>query len=396
MSASRYRRSQAAAIACLCIAFTAGAVEPNDRRTHPTDCWEIHSLGAMGGDQSLGFDVNDAGQVVGNARIPSPTDPSISMGVGFISAPNGGALTMIDVIGGSDGQTLVESVNNAGQVVGRISKIGSPVTGFVTDPGGVNPRPTLLNGQPRDINNVGQTLWDFEYPYHRAVIGPSEQPPYSNGVELIEVDVIPTVDPAERFIRSGGFNDAGQVAVTAYRSPDVPNDPGTLPVAYRWSRYEGAIQLIAEADYSLALEINEIGQVIGIVNRGGVEQGFVTKRHSTTVEMLGTPGDGNYPLNINNHSQIVGVHNLPDGTSTAYVTVPFFVHRSIRIDTLREVVRQGWTEMMPSAINNRGQIAGYGRIGDNYWAFLLTPLSPMAYVPRRDGTQSTCYRNPPR
>jgi len=75
-----------------------------------------------------------------------------------------------------------------------------------------------------------------------------------------------------------------------------------------------------------------------------------------------------------------------------YVTVPFFVPRSIRIDTLREVARQGWTEITPRAINNRGQIAGYGRIGERYSAFLLTPLSLQAYLPTRDGTPAKCYR----
>ncbi len=386
MTTLHIRCKRVALISVSILAATASlSAEPSQQILRQTDCWQIRTLDTFGGDFSLAYDLNDSGQVVGVAFTSDGTAKA------FISASNGGALTAIDPPGTFTSLTAT-SINNAGQVIGTLFQINVPPTAFVTDPGGTNPRPTIRYADPRGINNVGQTLWDISYPYMKAVIGPSEQPANSDGVGLIEVDVLPAVDPAERFFLSTGLNDAGQVAVTAYRSPIVPNDPGTLPAAYRWSSFEGAILLVPDADYSLAYGINDVGQVIGNVNRGGVDQAFVTRRHSVEIEMLGTPGDGNFPADINNHSQIVGSHFLPDGTSYGYVTAPFRVHHSIRIDSLREVVRGGWNTMEPQAISNRGQIAGYGRLNETTRAFLLTPLSPNAYLPTPDGAQPKCYR----
>jgi uncharacterized membrane protein len=360
------------------------ADESVQHRPRETDCWQMRALDTFGGAFSLAYDLNDRGQVVGVAHTSDGASKS------FITAPNGGALTAIDPPE-TFTNLVATSVNNAGQVIGTMNRINGPGVGFITDPGGVNVRPTIRSAQPKDINDTGQTLWEFIYPI-RAVVGLSEQPPESDGVGLIEVNVLPNVDPAERFLQSRALNDAGQVALTAYRSPIVPNDPGTPPAAYRWSLAEGPIMLAPDADYSLSYNINDAGQVVGIVNRGGVDQGFVTRRFSTQLDLLGSPGDGNYPVAINNFSQIAGTYFLPDGSSHGYVTAPFRVQRPIRIASLQEVARDGWSMVEPQAINNRGQVTGYGIINDTTRAFLLTPLSPVAFVSRPDGSQPRCYR----
>jgi len=352
----------------------------------PTDCWEIRKIAMPGGEYSTAYDVNDTGQVIGVSQIPNSL-PSPLNYVAFISAPNGGTLTPITH---PDSPSLSPvAVNNAGQVVGYYPA-------FVTDPGGANARFTLVNSIARDINNAGQTLWDIEQPYYKGVVGPTEQPPLSDGIGLTEVAVLPSSVPLdERYQSSNAMNDVGQVAVTAVAYPGGwEREIG--PTAYRWSKYEGAIELVPGADYSYATEINDRGQVAGVfailTTEGRAEQAFVTRPYSTELVKLGMPDDGNTPTGINNFGQLVGVH-APLGTYVdSYVTVPFFVHRSIPLNTLREVVRDGWTTLHPNAINNRGQIVGDGLLNGSRFGFLLTPLSLQAYVPTRDGSQATCYR----
>jgi hypothetical protein len=193
-------------------------------------------------------------------------------------------------------------------------------------------------------------------------------------------------------VESSAFNDAGQVALTVSTSQQSAEGVNTPLTAYRWSSYEGSIKLAPDAKESRTKDINAIGQVVGVLrHQDGVEQAFVTRRYNTSLVMLGQPGDGNNPTGINNYSQIVGTRNS-GGSTYGYLTVPFFVHQVITIDALTEVARDGWSNMQPAAINNRGQVAGTGTIGGFSRAFLLTPLSLQAYIPTRDGQPTKCYR----
>jgi hypothetical protein len=394
-------------VALSCVAAMSVSAQPSQTpsvakqwpRIQTSDCWEIHSLGTFGGDVSWAADVNDAGQVVGNAAtepvIRDPADPPVSSYPGFISAANGGALTAINPPDGYFGGT-VTAVNNLGEVVGDTTIGRSYPVGFVTDPGGANPRNTLSYVYTRDINNVGQTLWDIWYPFFKTVYGPHDQPTSGEPIGATDVDVIPDGYYVDLYIESAAFNDAGQVAISAYlnntQDPSDPTRPNTLQAAYRWSSYEGSIKLAPDAITSRALDINAIGQVVGVLtNEGSAQQTFVTRRYNTSLVMLGQPGDGNTPTGINNYSQIVGTHHV-NGETYGYVTAPLFVHHTINLDTLIEVARDGWTTMRPEAINNRGQIAGTGLLNGFDRAFLLTPLSPQAYLPTRDGQPAKCYR----
>jgi uncharacterized membrane protein len=343
------------------------------------DCWEIHSLGTLGGNFSEATAVNDAGQVVGNAatepRILDPADPPVSLRRAFISAPNGGAITEILTPGFFFGTAA--AVNNVGQVAGD-STIGRsfPISYF-TDPGGGNVQVTLAFASARDINNVGQTLWDVNYPYFRTFIGPNEQPDFQ-GTDLIEV-VLPVDDPLNTPFESVALNDAGQVAVNGG------------PYAYRWSSYEGAIRIAPDADGSNARAMNEAGQVVGTFQKNGVSRAFITRRHDTSLTLLGKPGDGNQPTAVNDLAQIVGTRPV-GGEVHGYVTVPLLVQLSIDLDTLDEVTRDGWSGLRPVAINKRGQIAGTGTINAEDRAFLLSPQSILAFVPDHNGEHAKCFR----
>jgi uncharacterized membrane protein len=362
----------------------APSTDSNNHKTkpQPADCWEIHSLGTLGGTFSDATDVNDSGVVVGNSetepRILDPADPPVPLLRAFISAPNGGAITEILTPGFFFGTAV--AVNNVGQVVGS-STIGRsfPISYF-TDPGGGNVQTTLAFADARDINNVGQTSWDINFPFFRSVIGPNEQPDFT-GTDLIDVVVPAVEDPLNTPFESVALNDAGQVAVNA------------AGFAYRWSSFEGAMALTPDAQGSGATGMNEAGQVVGTLQSDGLTQAFVTKRHNTSLTLLGKPGDGNQPTGINGLGQIVGTR--PVGSEVhGYVTPPILVQRSIDLDTLNEVTRDGWSKLRPVAINKRGQIAGTGSIDGHDRAFLLSPRSILAFVPDQNGKHAKCFRLP--
>jgi uncharacterized membrane protein len=353
-------------------------------RILPADCWEIHSLGTLGGLSSAAQDINDAGQVIGDAltepRILDIADPPLSLPRSFISAPNGGALT--EIVTGGYYFGSARAINRAGQVVGLTTAGRSFQISFVTDPGGGNARETLGYGHAVDINNVGKTIFFVTHPYTITVIGDNNQPRFPDE-NLFEIP-IPGYDPNSNEVVAVALNDAGQAAVNF-------SDYIRGVVAYRWSNWEGAVNLTPNASNSYATAMNEAGQVIGVLTQDGVDQAFVTRRFNTSLLMLGRPGDGNQPTGINDFGVIVGTVNNAS-QSHAYVTTPWNVHRHIDLSTLNEVTRDGWSEIRPVAINNRGQIAGTGKIDGNDRAFLLTPKSLLAFIPDRNGAHAKCYR----
>lgn len=80
--------------------------------------YTVIDLGSLGGDYSVGLDINDAGQVTGYSTLPS----------GHTHAFLHSAGVMIDLgtLGGTE--SYGRSINNAGRVVGSSLLSGSSIT----------------------------------------------------------------------------------------------------------------------------------------------------------------------------------------------------------------------------------------------------------------------------
>ena len=102
---------------------------------------------------SRGTDINNSGQIVGNAVFDGFADSHV-----FITGPNGTGITDLGTLGRSSN---AYGINNSGQVIGSyISSDLSSVRGFISDSNGTNLRDLDISGGRNvigsKINDNGQ------------------------------------------------------------------------------------------------------------------------------------------------------------------------------------------------------------------------------------------------
>lgn len=171
------------------------------------------------------------------------------------------------------------------------------------------------------------------------------------------------------------INDAGQVA--GYYSPD-----GTLQRAFIYDGVEmrdlGSLPGDAQ---SAAYALNANGMAVGTSgpNASAVQ---AVRFSGGTVEGLGTlGGDRSQALGVNGHGDVVGWSGLAASRETGQQKVLYteaFVWRDGLMtnlnDQLDPVSGEGWVLNSARAINDAGQIAGWGEHFGKKRVFLLTPV----------------------
>ena len=124
--------------------------------------------------------------------------------------------------------------------------------------------------------------------------------------------------------------------------------------------------------YSEGYGINDMGQVVGKsgTRAGATEHAFLYS--DGVMQDLGTLGERmSIACGINNSGQITGASATVDGLVHA------FLYSNGAMTDLNTLVDQGsgWTLLMGNAINDSGQIVGYGtNPAGREEAFLLTPI----------------------
>lgn len=126
---------------------------------------------------------------------------------------------------------------------------------------------------------------------------------------------------------------------------------------------------------SYAVGINKDGQVVGAFFTGGPvgQLAFLSSNGTTTT--LGTLGGITTVANaINNAGQVVGLSTLSPNSTASHAFL--YSHESlIDLNSLLDASGKGWTLEVATAINNNGQIVGFGvNPFGNSEAFLLTPV----------------------
>jgi len=338
----------------------------------------ILDLGTLGGttSQSFGFStVNDSGQVVGFSYVVGDSTTHHA----FRTAPNA-AMVMANDLGSLGGGSSAYSINASGQAAGD-SPLGSAPSvthAFRTDPNGFISSSSDLGslGGPTQtstghgINSLGQVTG---FSYLTGGFGPHAYRTNPNSPIAADSDLGALITGGQSY--GAGINDSGQVVGDAVVTGGFSHAFRTAP--------NGPITPASDlgtlgSHTSTAYAINNSGQVVGdsYVTDFGADHAFRTAPNGpiTPSSDLGTLGGQNsYAFSINNAGQVVGYSTTSIGASHA-----FFVDSTGSMQDLNALISptSGWVLAEAHGINNLGQIAGFGTIGGQTHAFLLTQAIP--------------------
>ncbi len=281
----------------------------------------MRDLGTLGGTNSYAADINDSGQVVGWANT------SDNLVHAFITGTNGIGMTDLDSGTMSETRIVAYGINNSGQVVGNYINVenSSLNHAFITGPNGVGLKNFDDLDRVTDINNSGQVLGNLELiPAHHAAIADIDG---KNITDLGSISGFQNSDARD-------INDSGQVVGSLwnpYFNPDLGEELILTQHAFvTGANGAGMIDLhsLLSGTESVAKGINNSGQVVGWTDSGDVGYGFL----------------------------------YSDGVM-------------IYLSLLESVISAGWTNLIPGAINDKGQIAGHGILNGHTQAFLLSPTA---------------------
>lgn len=308
--------------------------------SQPTSAASFYSITDLG--IGTASDINDSGQVVGNLGASAFL---WSEGTGFIE---------LGTFGGTSSYGV--GINNLGQVIGSVSYANNDEIAFIwsesigfTDLGTFStPEIGFRQDSPVAINDSGQ------------VLGSSLQSPFL-WTERTGITNAPFYGSFPNDI-----NNLGQV---------VGSTEGRGELSFFWSESTGTITFVPPGSYySTARSINDLGQVAGGYFGDNRSNAYLWTLDTGVLD-LGTLRDGDdlsYANDINNSGQIVGYSGIDAlGVDSG---AAFIWENGVMSDLNSLVVNgSGWKLTTAEAINEKGQIVGYGQFNGESHAFVLTP-----------------------
>ncbi|MBD2168189.1 hypothetical protein H6G04_27785 [Calothrix membranacea FACHB-236] len=315
----------------------------------PGSSYSITDLGNLPGDNySYAYGINDSGQVVGFSSNNHAFLYSDGKMTDLGSLPRSGY-----------DSSAAYGINNSGQIVGdskgrAFLYSDAKMTDLGILPGYDYSRAYSINDSGQVVGFSGFSTFSqggFYYPpKDRAFL-------YSDG-QMIDLGTLPGKTDSYAY----GINNSGQIVGTSGKHAFLYSDGqmidlGTLP----------------GNSYSSGWDINDSGQIVG----DSGEYAFLYSDGKMT--NLGTlPGDsGSYAYGINNSGQVIGGSYTND-------SYHIFLYSDGKMTDLNSLIPEasGWTLVEVTAINNKGQIVGYGNIGGQEHAFLLDPISTSTATPK--------------
>jgi probable HAF family extracellular repeat protein/predicted outer membrane repeat protein len=317
--------------------------------------YQIIDLGTLGGSNSQAFGINEAGQVVGFA------DTTDGYKHAFLWDADKG-MRDLGTLGGND--STAYGINNFGQVVGSSGLTSGQLHAFLWENGSMTDLGILTGGsssEARAINDAGQVAGEARtarnnYSWQHAFI-------WQDGL-MTDLGTFPK--PSRQYSLAHDISSSGQVVGSAGEQAfiwqdangNLLSDPGEMSDLG-----------LTQAGVSDAHGINDMGQVVGT---SSASYAFIWDAVNGTVN-LGLDRNSN-PTAINDAGQIVGTFEY---TSDDDLHAFFWDNISGRIDLNQFLSADSpWLVLYrAAAINNRGQIVGYGyTLTGRTHAFLMTPV----------------------
>ena len=298
--------------------------------------YTVTDLGTLGGTESFGSGLNASGQVAGESFTTA--DAATHAFLWKPTTPGGASGTMYDLLTLGGTNSYGYGINAAGQITGASDRTGDSRTHAflwkLSTPNGTSG--TMYNlgslggseSNGSAINASGQvsgsSLTTADAAYHAFLWKPT----LPNDTSGTMHDLL-TLGGTESF--GGAINASGQVAGFSYTTGDAAYH------AYLWTP----------------------------TTPGGT---------SGTMQDLATLGGLNsYSYNVGAGGQVVGASEVELTSDSTHAFLYTSGSGMVDLNTLIDPL-SGWELSDAADINEAGQITGQGLIGDEYHAYLLTPI----------------------
>ena len=336
--------------------------------------YTVSDLGVLRGDnESNAFAINSSGEVVGCSDTANAQGyPCTGTGPGqhaFLWTKSGGLQDLGTLSGGNISGAL--GINDLEQVVGYSNSKGVTGTNFHafswTASGGMSDLGVLSGGVSSaafQVNTNGEAAGDS------FINGGKVNATYWTNGKIRNLGSL----PGSVFTAGLGINDNGEIVGESVFSYGPP----FLSHAFDYTSGTGMTDLgtLTGGTSSMANAINSVGVIVGQSN----STAFLTEWHavmwntSKKISDLRTLPGGTYSVafGINSSSVVVGYGNIANNAARAFVWTS-----KNGMQDLNSLIPAGtaWVLINANAINDAGQIVGYGtRSGHNH-AFLLTPVN---------------------
>ena len=221
-----------------------------------------------------------------------------------------------------------------------------PLDGQNTDATAINRRGEIVGGAQVASGAFHAVLWRNSAPEDLGTLGAGE---YSKARDINDRGVI-----------------IGEANIT----------PNGSPQAFIWK--DGRMQQLPDLSNGTlcsAQAINDRAEVVGSCDKPGGNLHGVLWREGKTIDLGALSSEDHSvstALDINIHSQIVGMSEISDDKQRA------FLWESGKIQNLNNLIQphSGWLLLVASRINDAGEIVGRGSYRDGIHSFLLVPQTP--------------------
>jgi probable HAF family extracellular repeat protein len=312
--------------------------------------YTITNLGILPGayDSSQGAGLSGNGQVTGYV-FDSNGESSGVPAHAFRWTSGGGMQDLGTLGGGVYDYSSGGGINNSGQVTGNSSDASGNQSAFLWTPGsGMQMIPTLggTYSSANSINDSGQVA-GFTAPDSTGANGRAFLWSAAGGIQ--NLGTLSGDDRSNAF----AINASGQIVGSSY------NSATNLTQSFRWTAAGGMQKLTGTGD-SVAVAINASGAIVG--NQGGHAYLWTGPN---TMQILPDSGGFSGANGINSSGLIVG--------TDSNVAAAWQGGSLINLNTLLPA-SSGWVLQNATAVNDTGQITGYGTYNGEYRAFLLNPV----------------------
>jgi probable HAF family extracellular repeat protein len=326
---------------------------------HASALYYVTDLGAMNGSNSTALGINNSGEIVGSYSDFSGTHAFLY---------SGGTMQNIAQLGSST--SAAYGINSSGQIVGEYDLTGNGEPraflysgGVLTNLGTLDGDETGAESHAYAINNNGQIVGSSTSTNGLGNGGMGIAFLYSNGT-------MASLGGPGLTSEATSINDSGQIA------GDYSTNAPSSTTAFLYEN--GTVKAIGpqgDLTPTKASGINSNGEIAGTASSAGHFDSSAAYLYAGGIISNLSASDSSVSMYhataINNSNQIVGWVGDGDGiTNTA------LLYSGGAIVALNKLIdpTSGWVLERANAINDYGQIAGYGiDFKGQTHAFLLTP-----------------------